>query len=63
MYYMFCPEEVKNLASFPRTTSGLEVTSLVGARGVCVPFAIEVNNFKTQSKKALIFPLFSFILQ
>ena len=43
IYYMFCPEVTKNLAIFPATTSGSEVTSLVEAKGVCVPFASQVS--------------------
>ena len=59
VYYMYCPSVVKNLASFPRTTSGGEVTSLVEARGTCVPFAVEVKKIFVISLKIFCYSLFS----
>ncbi|KAJ3586862.1 hypothetical protein NHX12_013254 [Muraenolepis orangiensis] len=38
-----CPAVVKNGAAFPETLTGAESTSLVVARGVCVPNGEEVN--------------------
>ena len=36
VYYKFCPETVENLAVFPRTVSGPDLTSLEEATGTCV---------------------------
>ncbi|KAK1801788.1 hypothetical protein P4O66_022431 [Electrophorus voltai] len=43
VYYRKCPRAVRNGAVFPETLSGAESTSLVAARGTCVPNAEEVD--------------------
>ncbi|KAG7276506.1 hypothetical protein CRUP_021286 [Coryphaenoides rupestris] len=43
VFYRKCPAVVMNGAAFPETLSGAEGTSLVVARGVCVPNAEEVD--------------------
>uniref|UniRef100_A0A8C8JFC6 receptor protein-tyrosine kinase n=1 Tax=Oncorhynchus tshawytscha TaxID=74940 RepID=A0A8C8JFC6_ONCTS len=43
IFYRKCPRVVLNGAVFPETLSGAESTSLVAARGVCVPNGEEVD--------------------
>uniref|UniRef100_H2ZQU1 receptor protein-tyrosine kinase n=1 Tax=Ciona savignyi TaxID=51511 RepID=H2ZQU1_CIOSA len=43
VYYKYCGETLMNLASFSRTVSGPQITSLVEARGSCVRNAVAVN--------------------
>uniref|UniRef100_A0A3P9LNZ3 receptor protein-tyrosine kinase n=1 Tax=Oryzias latipes TaxID=8090 RepID=A0A3P9LNZ3_ORYLA len=43
VFYRKCPRVVQNGAVFPETLSGAESTSLVAARGVCVPNGEEVD--------------------
>lgn len=43
VYYRKCPRVIQNGAIFPETLSGAESTSLVAARGVCVPNGEEVD--------------------
>ena len=43
VYYKFCPETVENLAVFPRTVSGPDLTSLEEATGTCVDNAQMVS--------------------
>uniref|UniRef100_UPI0035902FFF ephrin type-B receptor 2-like isoform X4 n=1 Tax=Myxine glutinosa TaxID=7769 RepID=UPI0035902FFF len=43
VYFRKCSSAVQNFASFPETVTGPEGTSLVIARGTCVPNAEEVN--------------------
>uniref|UniRef100_A0A6Q2YWJ3 receptor protein-tyrosine kinase n=1 Tax=Esox lucius TaxID=8010 RepID=A0A6Q2YWJ3_ESOLU len=43
VFYRKCPRVVQNGAAFPETLSGAESTSLVAARGVCVPNGEEVD--------------------
>ncbi|XP_035513315.1 ephrin type-B receptor 2-like [Morone saxatilis] len=43
VYYRKCPSVIQNGAVFPETLSGAESTSLVAARGVCVPNGEEVD--------------------
>ncbi|CAB1329496.1 unnamed protein product [Coregonus sp. 'balchen'] len=43
VFYRKCPRVVENGAVFPETLSGAESTSLVAARGVCVPNGEEVD--------------------
>ncbi|XP_029575992.1 ephrin type-B receptor 2 isoform X4 [Salmo trutta] len=43
VFYRKCPRVVENGAVFPETLSGAESTSLVVARGVCVPNGEEVD--------------------
>ncbi|XP_026880140.2 ephrin type-B receptor 2b isoform X1 [Electrophorus electricus] len=43
VFYRKCPRIIINGASFQETLSGAESTSLVAARGVCVPNAEEVD--------------------
>ncbi|XP_030221484.1 ephrin type-B receptor 2 [Gadus morhua] len=43
VFYRKCPAVVLNGAAFPETLSGAESTSLVVARGVCVPNGEEVD--------------------
>uniref|UniRef100_A0A4W5QIT1 receptor protein-tyrosine kinase n=1 Tax=Hucho hucho TaxID=62062 RepID=A0A4W5QIT1_9TELE len=43
VFYRKCPRVVLNGAVFPETLSGAESTSLVAARGVCVPNGEEVD--------------------
>ncbi|XP_038577577.1 ephrin type-B receptor 2-like isoform X1 [Micropterus salmoides] len=43
VFYRKCPTVVQNGAVFPETLSGAESTSLVAARGVCVPNGEEVD--------------------
>ncbi|KAE8293000.1 Ephrin type-B receptor 2 [Larimichthys crocea] len=43
VYYRKCPRVIQNGAVFPETLSGAESTSLVAARGVCVPNGEEVD--------------------
>lgn len=43
VYYRKCPRVIQNGAAFPETLSGAESTSLVAARGVCVPNGEEVD--------------------
>ncbi|XP_045065335.1 ephrin type-B receptor 2-like isoform X4 [Coregonus clupeaformis] len=43
VFYRKCPRVVLNGAMFPETLSGAESTSLVAARGVCVPNGEEVD--------------------
>ena len=44
LYYQFCPAVVKNLARFPATVAGSDVTSLVDIEGKCIPNAVRVSN-------------------
>ena len=44
VYYKFCPETVENLAVFPRTVSGPDLTSLEEATGTCVDNAAMVSS-------------------
>ncbi|XP_005752354.1 ephrin type-B receptor 2-like isoform X1 [Pundamilia nyererei] len=43
VFYRKCPHIIQNGAVFPETLSGAESTSLVAARGVCVPNGEEVD--------------------
>ncbi|XP_027021309.1 ephrin type-B receptor 2b isoform X1 [Tachysurus fulvidraco] len=43
VFYRKCPRVIRNGAIFQETLSGAESTSLVAARGVCVPNAEEVD--------------------
>uniref|UniRef100_A0A3B4VBM5 receptor protein-tyrosine kinase n=1 Tax=Seriola dumerili TaxID=41447 RepID=A0A3B4VBM5_SERDU len=43
VFYRKCPRVIQNGAVFPETLSGAESTSLVAARGVCVPNGEEVD--------------------
>uniref|UniRef100_A0A8B9JQY1 receptor protein-tyrosine kinase n=1 Tax=Astyanax mexicanus TaxID=7994 RepID=A0A8B9JQY1_ASTMX len=43
VYYRKCPRVVRNGAVFPETLSGAESTSLVAARGTCIPNGEEVD--------------------
>lgn len=43
VFYRKCPRTIRNGAIFQETLSGAESTSLVAARGVCVPNAEEVD--------------------
>uniref|UniRef100_A0A3P8SZT9 receptor protein-tyrosine kinase n=1 Tax=Amphiprion percula TaxID=161767 RepID=A0A3P8SZT9_AMPPE len=43
VFYRKCPLVIQNGAVFPETLSGAESTSLVAARGVCVPNGEEVD--------------------
>ncbi|KAM9855162.1 ephrin type-B receptor 2 [Aulostomus maculatus] len=43
VFYRKCPSVIQNGAIFPETLSGAESTSLVAARGVCVPNGEEVD--------------------
>ncbi|KAJ8260008.1 hypothetical protein GJAV_G00176030 [Gymnothorax javanicus] len=43
VFYRKCPRVIRNGAVFQETLSGAESTSLVAARGVCVPNAEEVD--------------------
>uniref|UniRef100_A0A8B9H190 receptor protein-tyrosine kinase n=1 Tax=Astyanax mexicanus TaxID=7994 RepID=A0A8B9H190_ASTMX len=43
VFYRKCPRAIRNGAIFQETLSGAESTSLVAARGVCVPNAEEVD--------------------
>ncbi|KAI4878334.1 hypothetical protein NFI96_010155 [Prochilodus magdalenae] len=43
VFYRKCPRTIQNGAIFQETLSGAESTSLVAARGVCVPNAEEVD--------------------
>ncbi|XP_074499138.1 ephrin type-B receptor 2-like isoform X1 [Sebastes fasciatus] len=43
VFYRKCPTVIQNGAIFPETLSGAESTSLVAARGVCVPNGEEVD--------------------
>ncbi|XP_053704171.1 ephrin type-B receptor 2-like isoform X2 [Synchiropus splendidus] len=43
VFYRKCPSVIQNGAVFPETLSGAESTSLVAARGVCVPNGEEVD--------------------
>ncbi|KAL4635941.1 ephrin type-B receptor 1-B-like [Arapaima gigas] len=43
VFYKRCPSVVQNFAIFPETMTGAESTSLVIARGVCVPNSEEVD--------------------
>uniref|UniRef100_A0AAQ4R3E3 receptor protein-tyrosine kinase n=1 Tax=Gasterosteus aculeatus aculeatus TaxID=481459 RepID=A0AAQ4R3E3_GASAC len=43
VFYKKCPSVVQNFAIFPETMTGAESTSLVIARGVCIPNSEEVD--------------------
>ena len=43
VFYKKCPSVVQNFAVFPETMTGAESTSLVIARGVCIPNSEEVD--------------------
>uniref|UniRef100_A0A3Q2EHI3 receptor protein-tyrosine kinase n=1 Tax=Cyprinodon variegatus TaxID=28743 RepID=A0A3Q2EHI3_CYPVA len=43
VFYRKCPRAIQNGAVFPETLSGAESTSLVAARGICVPNGEEVD--------------------
>lgn len=43
VFYRKCPRIITNGALFQETLSGAESTSLVAARGVCIPNAEEVD--------------------
>uniref|UniRef100_A0A3Q3FFU6 receptor protein-tyrosine kinase n=1 Tax=Labrus bergylta TaxID=56723 RepID=A0A3Q3FFU6_9LABR len=43
VFYRKCPRVIQNGAVFPETLAGAESTSLVAARGVCVPNGEEVD--------------------
>lgn len=43
VFYRKCPRAIRNGAVFQETLSGAESTSLVAARGVCIPNAEEVD--------------------
>ncbi|XP_073732225.1 ephrin type-B receptor 2b isoform X1 [Misgurnus anguillicaudatus] len=43
VFYRKCPRTIRNGAIFQETLSGAESTSLVAARGVCIPNAEEVD--------------------
>lgn len=43
VFYRKCPRAIRNGAIFQETLSGAESTSLVAARGVCIPNAEEVD--------------------
>ncbi|XP_033097851.1 ephrin type-B receptor 1-like [Anneissia japonica] len=43
IYYRVCPKIMMNLANFPETVTGDYVTSLVEARGACVPNSKKVG--------------------
>lgn len=43
IYYKYCAPYKTSLASFPRTTAGEEMTSLVSAEGTCVANAVSVS--------------------
>uniref|UniRef100_A0AAY5EZK5 receptor protein-tyrosine kinase n=1 Tax=Electrophorus electricus TaxID=8005 RepID=A0AAY5EZK5_ELEEL len=43
VFYKKCPSVVQNFAVFPETMTGAESTSLVIARGTCIPNAEEVD--------------------
>lgn len=43
VFYRKCPRVIRNGAVFPETLSGAESTSLVAARGVCLPNGEEVD--------------------
>eukprot|EP00061_Rhincodon_typus_P016232 g44337.t1 len=43
VFYRMCPLVIKNGAVFQKTLSGAESTSLVAARGSCIPNAEEVD--------------------
>ncbi|KAF3697397.1 Ephrin type-B receptor 2 [Channa argus] len=43
VFYRKCPSIIQNGAVFPETLSGAESTSLVAARGVCIPNGEEVD--------------------
>ena len=44
VYYKYCDVSTRNLATFTRTTTGPEVTSLVEAKGLCVRNAVTVGS-------------------
>ncbi|TWW73270.1 Ephrin type-B receptor 1 [Takifugu flavidus] len=43
VFYKKCPSVVQNFAIFPETMTGAESTSLVIARGICIPNSEEVD--------------------
>uniref|UniRef100_A0A8C7Y8I8 receptor protein-tyrosine kinase n=1 Tax=Oryzias sinensis TaxID=183150 RepID=A0A8C7Y8I8_9TELE len=43
VFYKKCPSVVQNFAVFPETMTGAESTSLVIARGICIPNSEEVD--------------------
>ncbi|XP_041120107.1 ephrin type-B receptor 1-like isoform X1 [Polyodon spathula] len=43
VFYKKCPSIVQNFAMFPETMTGAESTSLVIARGICIPNSQEVD--------------------
>ena len=43
VFFKKCPSIVQNFAVFPETMTGAESTSLVIARGTCIPNAEEVD--------------------
>ncbi|XP_017288021.1 ephrin type-B receptor 1-B isoform X1 [Kryptolebias marmoratus] len=43
VFYKKCPSVVQNFANFPETMTGAESTSLVIARGICIPNSEEVD--------------------
>ncbi|XP_072219346.1 ephrin type-B receptor 1 isoform X3 [Leuresthes tenuis] len=43
VFYKKCPSVVQNFAIFPETLTGAESTSLVIARGICIPNSEEVD--------------------
>ncbi|XP_030629334.1 ephrin type-B receptor 1-B [Chanos chanos] len=43
VFYKKCPSVVQNFAVFPETMTGAESTSLVTARGICIPNSEEVD--------------------
>jgi len=44
VYYKTCPEMTRDLASFPLTVTGPEVTSLVDVTGTCIANAQRIRN-------------------
>ena len=44
VYYKTCPETLRDLAWFPVTNTGPEMTSLVDVSGVCVANSVPVKS-------------------